>query len=41
MIRPERRHGVFISNFIINFTYSVVFIINFEQISHLARREKY
>ena len=31
---------VFIFNFIVNFTYSGVFIVNFEHISHLARREK-
>ena len=37
--KPERRHSVFIVNFIVNFTYSGVFIINFEHVSHLARRE--
>ena len=37
--RPERRHGVFIVNFVVNFTYSAAFIVNFEHISHLARRE--
>ena len=34
-------NGLFIFNFIVNFTYSGVFIVNFQHISHLARREKY
>ena len=33
-------NGVFIFNFIVNFTYSVIFIVNFEHISRLAQREK-
>ena len=33
-------NGVFIFNFIVNFKYSGVFTVNFEHISHLARREK-
>ena len=33
-------NGVFIFDFIINFMYSGVFIVNFEHISHFARREK-
>ena len=38
--RPERRHGVFIVNFIVNFTCSGVFIVNFEHISRLAQCEE-
>ena len=38
--KPERRKRCLILNFIGNFTYSGVFIVNFEHISHLARREK-
>ena len=33
-------NGVFILNFIVNFKYSGVFTVNFEHISHLARRGK-
>ena len=33
-------NDVFIFNFIINFTYFGVFIVNFEHISHMARCEK-
>ena len=39
--RPERLHVVFLVNFVINVTYSAVFIVNFEHISHLQRREIY
>ena len=34
-------NGVFIVNFIVNLTYSGVFIVDFEHISHLGRREIY
>ena len=37
--RPEWRQRCFIVNFIANFTYSGVFIVNFEHISHPALRE--
>ena len=33
-------NGAFIFNFNVNFTYPGVFIVNFEDISHLARRKK-
>ena len=38
--RPEDVKGFFIFNFIVNSTYSGVFNVNFEHISHLTRREK-
>ena len=34
-------NGAFIFNFNVNFTYPGVFIVNFEDISHLARRKKW
>ena len=38
--RPERRQRCLSFDFIVNFTYSGVFIVSFEHIFHLARREK-
>ena len=38
--RPERCQRCLYFNFIVNFTYSGVFIVNFEHISNLGRREK-
>ena len=38
--RPERRQRYLYFNFWASFTYSGVFIVNFEHISHLVRHEK-
>ena len=38
--RPERRQRYLYFNFWTSFTYSGVFIVNFEHISHLVRHEK-
>ena len=38
--RPNDVKDVFIFNFIVNFMYSGVFIVNFQHILHLPRREK-
>ena len=38
--RPNDVKDVFIFNFIVNFMYSSVFIVNFQHILHLPRREK-
>ena len=40
MKRPERTQRCLFLSFIVNITYSGVFIVNSEHISHLERREK-